>query len=105
LLERAFELMNESGDTEHQAKAYTAYGNLLKLQGKYHESMTVFENLIQAGTSTGEIAAGMLGVASCYGGIGDKPNAIIAYQRAIDYCIINGELTYADWGKNALASL
>jgi len=105
LLERAFELMNELGDTTPQARAYTAYGNLLRNQGKYHESMTAFENLIQAGTSTSEIAAGMLGVATCYGEKGDKPNAIIAFQRAIDYCIINGELTYADWGKNELASL
>jgi len=105
LLERAFNLMNELGDTTPQARAYTAYGNLLRKQGKYHESITAFENLIQVGTSAAEIAAGMLGVATCYDGKGDKPNAIIAYQRAIDYCIINGELTYADWGKNQLASL
>ena len=105
LLERAFELMNELGDTQHQASAYTAYGNLLRNQGKYHEYMTAFENLIQAGTSTSEIAAGMLGVATNYQSLGDKENAIFAYQKAIDYCIINGELVYADWGKKQLTYL
>ena len=105
LLERAFELMNELGDTRSQASAYTAYGNLLRNQGKYHEAITAFEYLIQVGTSTASIAAGMLGVATCYDGLGDKPNAISAYQRAIDYCIINGELIYADFGKKSLASL
>ena len=105
LLEGCFKLMNELGNTSFQARAYTAYGNLLRRQGKYHESMLAFEHLIQVGITASNIAAGMLGVAACYGGLGDKPNAIIAYQKAIDYCIINGESTYADWGKKQLAYL
>ena len=47
----------------------------------------------------------MLGVATCYVSLGDNPNARIAYQEAIDYCIINGELTYANWAKNEVDRL
>lgn len=105
LLERAFELIDELGDTSNTAAANIAYGNLLRNQGKYHESISAFENAIQVGKSSSTIAAGMMGVATNYQALGDKPNAIIAYQKAIDYCIINGELVYADWGKKQLTYL
>jgi len=108
LIERATNLISDfiSADpSQHQAILYTAHGNLLRDQGQYHAAIDVFEHLSQICDTPTQKAAGVLGIAGCYVAMNLIADARITFQKALDYCLINGVLGYAEFAKERLAYL